>query len=175
MISKYELKLKNILFRYKIQYIFENNIIILLLSESVNDKDAFSFLNEVKIELLKNFSNDELMNTNGLQLNKGNEILKKKMGYYNSHPITTSNGEIIENLNLAKDAMIENINELFKREEKMDIIAQKSDSLKDISNNVSNVVENLRNRESERKNKYSTYLIIIIGIIIVILLYRFVL
>ena len=149
-------------------------MIILLLSESVNDKDAFSFLNEVKNELLKNFSIDELMNTNGLQLNRGTEILKKKMGYYNSHPITTSNGEIIENLNLAKDAMIENIEAILERNDKIDIIAQKSDSLKDISNNVSNVVENLRNRESERKNKYTFYMVILIGIIILILLYTFV-
>ena len=150
-------------------------MIILLLSESVNDKDAFSFLNEVKNELLKDFSIDELMNTNGLQLNRGTEILKKKMGYYNSHPITTSNGEIIENLNLAKDAMIENIEAILERNDKMDIITQKSDSLKDISNNVSNVVENLRNRESERKNKYTFYMVILIGIIILILLYTFVL
>ena len=150
-------------------------MIILLLSESVNDKDAFSFLNEVKNELLKNFSIDELMNTNGLQLNRGTEILKKKMGYYNSHPITTSKGEIIENLNLAKDAMIENIEAILERNDKIDIIAQKSDSLKDISNNVSNVVENLRNRESERKTKYTFYMVILIGIIILILLYTFVL
>ena len=149
-------------------------MIILLLSESVNDKDAFSFLNEVKNELLKDFSIDELMNTNGLQLNRGTEILKKKMGYYNSHPITTSNGEIIENLNLAKDAMIENIEAILERNDKIDIIAQKSDSLKDISNNVSNVVENLRNRESERKTKYTFYMVILIGIIILILLYTFV-
>ena len=150
-------------------------MIILLLSESVNDKDAFSFLNEVKNELIKNFSIDELMNTNGLQLNRGTEILKKKMGYYNSHPITTSKGEIIENLNLAKDAMIENIEAILERNDKIDIIAQKSDSLKDISNNVSNVVENLRNRESERKTKYTFYMVILIGIIILILLYTFVL
>ena len=151
---------------------FENSIIILLLSESVNDKDAFSFLNEVKIELLKNFSLDELMNTNGLQLNKGSEILKKKMGYYNSHPITTTNGEIIENLNLAKDAMIENVEALLERDDKIDIIAKKSDDLKDFSNNLSNVVLNIRNKESERKNKFIIYSVIIVGIII--LLYFFV-
>lgn len=143
------------------------------MSESVNDKDAFSFLNEVRNELLKSFSIEELMNTNGLQLNKGTEILKKKMVYYNSHPITTSNGEIIENLNLAKDAMIENVEALLERNDKIDIIAKKSDSLKDFSNNLSSVVENIRNKESERKNKYVVYLIILIGIII--LLYFFVL
>ena len=129
-------------------------------------------MNEVKNELLKNFSVDELMNTNGLQLNKGTEILKKKMGYYNSHPIATSNGEIIENLNLAKDAMIENVETLLERNDKMDIMVQKSDSLKDFSNNLSSVVENLRNKESERKNKFVIYAVVIIGI--VLLLYFFV-
>ena len=129
-------------------------------------------MNEVKIELLKSFSVDELMNTNGLQLNKGTEILKKKMVYYNSHPITTSSGQIIENLNLAKDAMIENVEALLERDDKIDIIAKKSDSLKDFSNNLSSVVENIRNKESERKNKFVIYLLIIVGI--VFLLYFFV-
>ena len=173
MISKFLFKYKIILLRYKIQYLNENSIIILLLSENVNDKDAFSFLNEVKNELLQNFSIDELMNTNGLQLNKGTEILKKRMVYYNSHPITTSNGEIIENLNLAKDAMIENVEALLERNDKMDIIAQKSDSLKDFSNNLSTVVENLRNKESERKNKFVIYAVILIGIIIILYFFIF--
>ena len=108
------------------------------------------------------------MNTNGLQLEKGSEILKKKMGYYNSHPITTSTGEIIENLNLAKDAMIENVEALLERDDKIDIIAKKSDDLKDYSNNISNIVENIRNRESERKNKYMAYLFILVGLIIIL-------
>jgi len=108
------------------------------------------------------------MNTNGLQLNKGTEILKKKMGYYNSHPITTSNGEIIENLNLAKDAMIENVESLLERNDKMEIIAQKSDNLKDFSNTLSNVVENIRNKESEKNNRYIIYFVIFILIIILV-------
>ena len=54
MISKFYFNIKYYL-RYKIQYLSENSIIILLLSENVKDKDAFSFLNEVKNELLKIF------------------------------------------------------------------------------------------------------------------------
>ena len=113
------------------------------------------------------------MNTNGFQLNKGTEILKKKMLYYNSHPVTTSNGEIIENLNLAKDAMIENVEALLERNDKMDIIAQKSDSLKNFSNNISSFAENIRNKESERKNKFIIYAIILVGIIILLYLFVF--
>jgi hypothetical protein len=161
-----------LIFRYKIQYIYENSIIILLLSESVKNEDAFSFLNEVKNVIFKNFSLDELMNTNGLQLEKGSEILKKKMGYYNSHPITTSNGEIIENLNLAKGAMIENIEALLQRDDKIDIIAKKSDDLKAFSNNLSGLAENIRKKESEKNNMF-IYLIVAVILIIIILVYIF--
>jgi hypothetical protein len=161
-----------LIFRYKIQYIYENSIIILLLSESVKNEDAFSFLNEVKNVIFKNFSLDELMNTNGLQLEKGSEILKKKMGYYNSHPITTSNGEIIENLNLAKGAMIENVEALLKRDDKIDIIAKKSHDLKAFSNNLSGLAENIRKKESEKNNMF-IYLIVAIILIIIILVYIF--
>ena len=95
------------------------------------------------------------------------------MLYYNSHPVTTSNGEIIENLNLAKDAMIENVEALLERNDKMDIIAQKSDSLKNFSNNLSSFAENIRNKESERKNKFIIYAIILVGIIILLYLFVF--
>ena len=112
------------------------------------------------------------MNTNGLQLEKGSEILKKKMGYYNSHPITTSNGEIIENLNLAKGAMIENIEALLQRDDKIDIIAKKSDDLKAFSNNLSGLAENIRKKESEKNNMF-IYLIVAVILIIIILVYIF--
>ena len=95
------------------------------------------------------------------------------MVYYNSHPITTSSLQIIENLNLAKDAMIENVEALLERNDKIDIITQKSDNLRDFSNNLSSVAENIRNKESERKNKYIIYSIILIGIIILLYLFVF--
>jgi hypothetical protein len=112
------------------------------------------------------------MNTNGLQLEKGSEILKKKMGYYNSHPITTTKGEIIENLNLAKDVMIENVEALLKRDDKIDIIAKKSDDLKAFSNNLSGLAENIRKKESEKNNMF-IYLIVAVILIIIILVYIF--
>ena len=75
----------------------------------MDDKIAFAYLNEIKELILKKYSVDELLNTNGSQLEEGKEILLKKMKFYNSHPVTTSNGHLLENLNLAKDVVIENI------------------------------------------------------------------
>ena len=42
--------------RYKIHYLYENSIIIICLSEQVNDKEAFAFLYEVKETILKEYS-----------------------------------------------------------------------------------------------------------------------
>ena len=95
------------------------------------------------------------------------------MKYYNAHPITTKTGEIIENLNLAKDAMIENIEKLTDRNNKMEIIAQKSDSLKNFSINISSIADNVRRNESSRKNKFAIYAFIIIGILIILYLFIF--
>lgn len=162
-------------FRYKVQSLNDDDIIILLLSEEVNDKSAFSFLNDVKNDLFKSFNSEELLYSNGNQLDKGVEILKKNMAFYNSNPITTRTGQVIDTLNLAKDAMIENIETLIKRDQKMDIIAKKSDNLKDFSANISSYADNIRKNELEtsRKNKCVIFSVIIVGIFLILWLFFF--
>ena len=56
------------------------------------------------------------------------------MKYYNSHPISNSEGKLIDNLNLAKDAVFENIENLLDRNDKIDMIISESNSLKDNTN-----------------------------------------
>lgn len=56
--------------------------------------------------------------------------------YYNNNPKYTKSGELIKELNEAKDIMVENIEKLFDREEKLNIIAMKSHNLTQRSVNV---------------------------------------
>ncbi len=144
----------------------------MLLSEQVSDTKAFAFLNEVKEEILKKYPTEELMNINSFQFEEGKKILAKKMQFYNSNPLTTNRGEIIENLNIAKDAVIENIETLIERNNKIDIMVQKSDNLKDFSNNISAITGDILKKESERKNRY-VIVIISLFIIVLILIYIF--
>jgi hypothetical protein len=46
--------------KYNIHYINENSITFLLLDEEVNDNNAFSFLTDLKNEILKYYSYDDL-------------------------------------------------------------------------------------------------------------------
>ena len=138
----------------------------------MDDKIAFAYLNEIKELILKKYSVDELLNTNGSQLEEGKEILLKKMKFYNSHPVTTSNGHLLENLNLAKEVVIENIETLLDRDNKMTILVQKTDDLKDFSNNIFSLTGDISKRESERKNRYAV-VVICLFIVILILIYIF--
>ena len=145
-------------------------MIIFSLSENMDDRVAFSFLKETKKEILKEYSVDELLNTNSSQLNKGKEILKKKMKYYNAKPITTTNGEFIENLNLAKSAVMENIENLLERNNKIDMIIEKSSALNDSSYITYDFAQKIKMKaESERKNKYIIFIISLVVIILIVL------
>ena len=150
---------------------YENDIIIFLLSEQVKDEDAFSFLYEIKNAIFKEYSAEELSNNS--QLNKAKEILKIKMKYYNSHPIETSEGKLIDNLNLAKGVIFDNIESLLDRNDKIDMIINESNQLKDSTNIlyiISDLTRNFENKESERKNRY-IILAISLFLIILILIY----
>ena len=138
----------------------------------MDDKVAFSFLNDVEKLITDSYSSEELMNMNSSQLNKGKEILIRKMKFYNSKPITTGEGEVIDNLNLAKDAVFENIENLLDRNNKIDMIIEKSNTLNENSYIMENFANKIKLKESERKNKY-VYLIVSLVVIVLIFLYMF--
>ena len=135
----------------------------------MDDKVAFSFLNDVEKEIFNFYKSEELINMNSSQLNKGKEILNKVMRFYNSNPITTGGGEVIENLNLAKSAVLENIENLLDRNNKIDMIIEKSNSLNENSYIMNNFANQIKLRESERKNKYVYYVVSLVIIILIFL------
>ena len=135
----------------------------------MDDKVAFSFLNDVEKEIFNYYKSEELINMNSSQLNKGKEILIKEMRFYNSKPITTGGGEVIDNLNLAKSAVLENIENLLDRNNKIDMIIEKSNSLNENSYIMNNFTNQIKLRESERKNKYVYYIVSLVVIILIFL------
>ena len=98
------------------------------------------------------------------------KVLKQYMIYYNTHPLTTKTGEVINELKAATDMMIENIENILERDAKMNIIVSKSENLNNFSVNISSVAENIRKNETRSKIIY-----IIIGVLIVIVVLYFIL
>ncbi len=157
---------------YKIQYLFENNLILILFSINVEDNIAFAYLNDLKTEITGKYSIEELNNMNSLQFEEGKKILENRFLYYKYGAVITMKGQMIKNLNLARDAVIDNLENLIERDKKMDIIIHKSDNLLEFSNNLSSIGEAFnKNEENKRKNKYLCFFIFIIIIIILIIIY----
>ena len=156
--------------QYKIQYIYQNNIIILLLSENIDDKIAFAFLEDVKFEIFENFSIEELSNTNGLHLNKGKEILKQMMIYYSNNPSKTKNEEkLFDNLKSSKSIIELSNKELNEVDNKEDILINKNDNFMDFKdNNLELLALNLQEKETDQKAKYIFFLASIILLIFLI-------
>ena len=158
---------------YKIQYLFENNLILILFSMNVEDNIAFAYLNDLKTEITGKYSIEELNNMNSLQFEEGKKILENRFLYYKYGAVITMKGQMIKNLNLARDAVIDNLENLIERDKKMDIIIHKSDNLLEFSNNLSSIGEAFnKNEENKRKNKYLCFFIFIIIIIILIIIYK---
>ena len=157
---------------YKIQYLFENNLILILFSINVEDNIAFAYLNDLKTEITGKYSIEELNNMNSLQFEEGKKILENRFLYYKYGAVITMKGQMIKNLNLARDAVIDNLENLIERDKKMDIIIHKSDNLLEFSNNLSSIGEAFnKNEKNKRKNKYLCFFIFIIIIIILIIIY----
>ena len=157
---------------YKMQYLFENNLILILFSINVEDNIAFAYLNDLKTEITGKYSIEELNNMNSLQFEEGKKILENRFLYYKYGAVITMKGQMIKNLNLARDAVIDNLENLIERDKKMDIIIHKSDNLLEFSNNLSSIGEAFnKNEENKRKNKYLCFFIFIIIIIILIIIY----
>ena len=157
-------------FRYRIHYLIDGNITILLLDEELSNKDAFSFLNDVN-EDIKKIDDNEILIANANQFPKGAEILRKQLNYYNGHPITTLSGKIIDELNLAKNIVIENIEKVIKRDNVMEIIANKSDNLKEYSINLNNYADSVRRYEISKNNRFRFFIGVIVVIVIFLLIF----
>ena len=85
-----------------------------------------AYKDEIKEGILREYSTARIINRNIFQLEKGKILFHKLMKYYNTSPYTKRNGEIIDDLNIAEDVVIENIEALIEGNNKIDIIVQKS-------------------------------------------------
>ena len=73
-------------------------------------------------------------------------------------------------MNLAKDAVIENIEKIIDRDNKMGIIVSKSDDLKILSMNINSIADNIRKNENSKKNRSIFFVTILVCLIIILFL-----
>lgn len=119
------------------------------MSENMNDDLIFAFLGDVRKKFIQTYDYDKISGYNAYQLTEFCETLKQlivllkinKQAYYNTNPKLTKTGEIIKDLLSAKDVMVSNIEKILDRDEKLNIIAMKSNNLNQHSKNIHYIVK----------------------------------
>ena len=115
----------------------------------MDDENVFSFLNDIRKKLLQNYDYEKLSTFAAFQLNEFTDNLRQYIvnslnlilkNYYNTKPGKNKAGEVIADLNAAKSAIVESIDKLLDREQKLHLIVTKSDNLGKMSQNISNFV-----------------------------------
>ena len=153
--------------KYKFHYINDNDITYLCLSENYDDDIAFAFLKDLKKILLSKYDYEKIASFCAYQLNDFDKNLSQLINYYNSNPTITKTGDVISELHEAKNAQIENIEQIFERDQKLNIIAIKSESLYNQSKNINLMAMEI---SKQKRRKQMKIVLIMIGVLFLLFL-----
>jgi len=160
--------------KFKFNYINENDISYLCMTEGAPDQLAFAYLSDIRKKFIQTYDYDKIAGFYAYQLNEFSDVLKQLMTYYNSNPSFTKAGEIIKDLQDAKNVMVENIEKLLDRDERLNIIAMKSNNLNQHSKNINYMSAKIKKQEKMKQMKTMLMMggaAVIIILILLILVY----
>ena len=156
--------------KYKYHYLNENGITYLCMSENYNDELSFSFLFDLKKIFLQKYNLNSIKNFSAYQLQNFNTIISQLLAYYSTLPKLSKSKDIIKSFSETNNILVENINNIFGRDEKINIIAIKEENLNNHLRNISFISEQIK-RQMKLKKIKQIIIIIIIVIIILFILY----
>lgn len=119
---------------YVFHYIVENGICYLCMSDELNKhRIPFAFLEDTKDTFLRKFSLETAQSAIAFAMNEEfKAVLTERMGYYNSETADRSIdniGTVKSQIDEVKDVMIQNIEQVLERGEKIELLVDKSDQL----------------------------------------------
>ena len=157
---------------YKYHYINQDNITYLCMTSNFPEDTAFGFLIDVQKQFIESYDYDKILSATSYLLESFQDKLKRLIDYYNKCPQKTQTGQIIKDLLDAKSTAVENIEKLISRDQKMNIIVAKSDTLNNQSRNVNNIAQKIKTQQKLKKMKNMRLVIggILIFLILIIII-----
>jgi vesicle-associated membrane protein 7 len=123
-------------FSYNFFYEDERDLTYLCICKNLNEDVAFSFINDLKKSFLKKYDQNTILGAYAYQLRDFVEEMKNLIKFYEENPNHSKTTVLLNNLNDTAGILRESVEELLDRNEKMNIIAQKSKHLKSTSEDL---------------------------------------
>ena len=158
--------------RYQFHYIDENNYTFLCMADSAYSKRmAFSFLEDIQQRFMDDISSQKRDEAFQYSLNKVFvNTLKSRVQFYNSGEADRL-GVLKNNLNQNIDLMIENIDKILDREEKIDLLVTKAQKMNYQSSNLKKQATQVKRKAYWKNMKIK----IILAIIFIVFYYLYIL
>ncbi|KAK8864367.1 hypothetical protein IAR55_001615 [Kwoniella newhampshirensis] len=113
-----------------IHYVSSDGVIYLIMADdSVGRRMPFAFLAEVERRFTAQYSSDEIVSASGHSLGDFETELAKLMDQYTTSPPADPLRQAQSDLNNVKDIMVQNIDSILQRGERLDLLVDKTDTL----------------------------------------------
>jgi vesicle-associated membrane protein 7 len=138
--------------KYRFHYIVDSGITFLCMSdEGTKNRTAFSFLEEIKKVFRERYSSVE-QNALAFSLNElFSPTLHQRIDFYNTNPSADNISRVQLQIDTVKDVMIENIDRVLERGERIELLVDKTENLHQQAFKFEKSSRNLKNTMQYRK------------------------
>lgn len=110
------------------------------MGKELKEETAFSYLAEIKKRLFKRFDMKQINNSFAYGLREFNDDIKNVNKFFEENPNYSKTGVLLNNLNETAEVLRDSVEKLLEKNEKLNIIAQKSKNLKNTSEDMRTIV-----------------------------------
>merc|ERR1711933_524591 len=117
---------------YVFHYVVENSICYLCMSDELNKhRIPYAFLEDMKDNFVAQYGLELPMKAIAFSMNEEfSKVIKSRMEYYNSpNPNVDNIGAVKNQIEEVKDVMVQNIEKVLERGEKIELLVDKTDRL----------------------------------------------
>jgi hypothetical protein len=136
------------------------------MGEEAKAEHAFSFLDELSERFIKSYTYKDIEIAYSYQFKDFSHTIKNLLFFYNNNPGYSKDEQLIKELLQTKDILIESVDKLIDRKNKVVIVAQKSKNLSDFSNDLA--FKSIRVKQKEKSKTLYYVGFTIIGILVII-------
>jgi len=157
---------------YVFHYIVENSICYLCMSDDLNKhRIPYAFLEDMKHNFISKYGREKPLRAIAFSMNEAfSVVIKDRMEYYNSpNPNIDNIGAVRNQIDEVKDIMVQNIEKVLERGEKIELLVDKTDRLSKQAFKFESTSRNLRRTLWWKSVRTIVCLTSVIGLLVFIL------
>eukprot|EP00428_Durinskia_dybowskii_P069876 CAMPEP_0170390250 /NCGR_PEP_ID=MMETSP0117_2-20130122/19043_1 /TAXON_ID=400756 /ORGANISM="Durinskia baltica, Strain CSIRO CS-38" /LENGTH=174 /DNA_ID=CAMNT_0010646277 /DNA_START=167 /DNA_END=691 /DNA_ORIENTATION=+ len=152
---------------YVFHYIVDQGITFLCMSdESTKRRITFAFLEDIKKVWRENYLAVERTALPFSMNEAFSPVLRQKIEFYNSNPTSDNISKVQAQIDTVKDVMIENIDRVLERGERIELLVDKTDRLNHQAFKFEKTSRTLKNTMYYRKIRNIAILVVFVALII---------